>query len=435
MHSCFHAGTGISFLNQQPMTIQTGPSGAAGPSEEDKTTTAQVLLAEDDPLMQQLMTTVLEKLGYSVIAANDGQEAMQILESSTTNLVVSDWMMPNMDGIELCRRIRARPSEKYVYIILLTGRHDSSALVDGMEAGADDFLTKPPDLAELRVRLKAGERVLALERELASRNERLSAANRQLEKAHTQLKRDLEASALAQRRLLPRPAELLGLRYDWLFFPSSHVGGDTFGVVRQSPTSLAFFQIDVAGHGVPAALLSFTLQRLLSSGGLQVGIQPNGTDRPTWNPAAIVSELNRRFQADEDAIYFTMIFGVIDEATGKVVFTQAGHPPPLHVQSDGTVLMVGEGGPVVGLFNDADYENIELALAPGDRLVLYSDGILECAAPDGEMFAEERFMAYFAEAKGAPLTSAVRDLGDRLSAWRRSLTYEDDVSLLVIEKK
>ena len=278
--------------------------------------------------------------------------------------------------------------------------------------------------------------MLALERELANQNEQLSAANRRLFHAHAQLKRDLDAASLAQRRLLPRPAELDGLRYDWLFFPSSHVAGDTFGIVRQSATSLAFFQIDVAGHGVPAALLSFTLQRLLSSGGLQVGGRPDDAEGTAWNPAAIVTELNTRFQADEDATYFTMIFGVVDEMTGKVVLSQAGHPPPLHLRrADETIMTIGEGGPVVGLFVDAEYENIELMLEPGDRLILYSDGIVECADPEGRMFSEEQFMVFSAEATTLPLSPAVQALGDHLRAWRGSDRFEDDVSLLVIEKK
>ncbi|WP_084507656.1 PP2C family protein-serine/threonine phosphatase [Geminicoccus roseus] len=396
----------------------------------------QVLLAEDDPQMRQLMAGVLEAIGYDVTVAGDGQEALDILESSAINLIVSDWMMPNVDGVELCRRIRERQARSYVYIILLTGRNDSAALVEGMEAGADDFLIKPPDLAELRVRLHAGQRVLDLERQLATKNQTLSIANQELEAAHAQLRRDLEASALAQRRLLPRPADLPGLRFDWLFFPSSHVGGDTFGVVRQGPTMLAFFQIDVAGHGVPAALLSFTLQRLLSGGGLQIGGRPDSGGATLWDPAAIVAELNRRFQADEDATYFTMVFGLVDEGTGRLVLCQAGHPPPLHVRrSDREVVMVGDGGPVVGLFPDAVYENVEIDLQPGDRLVLYSDGIIECCGPNDELYSEERFAASVGISMDLPLTVAVQDLGEQLSLWRGGLAYEDDVSLLVLEKK
>jgi sigma-B regulation protein RsbU (phosphoserine phosphatase) len=395
----------------------------------------RVLLAEDDQLMQQIMTTVLEALGYAVVAVGDGREALEVLERTEINLVVTDWLMPHVDGAELCRQVRSIPFRSYVYIILLTGRDDHRALIEGMEAGADDFLTKPPDPNELRVRLKAGERILKLERELASRNAGLALANTQIREAHDQLHRDLEAAALAQRRLLPPPAELSGLSYDWLFLPSNHVAGDTFNIMRHGETSAAFFQIDVAGHGVPAALLSFTLQRLLSSGGLQVGNRAEELPVSSWNPAAVVSDLNQRFQAEEDAAYFTMIFGLIDQVSGKVVLTQAGHPPPLHIRRGGQVNAIGEGGSVVGLFIDAEYENIELDMCPGDRIILYSDGIVECANPEGVLFSEERFIEFCAGTTALPLSHMLEALQSRLESWRGSRIYEDDVSLLAIEKK
>ena len=395
----------------------------------------RILLVEDDPVMQQLMSTVLEVLGYSVQLAGDGQEALDILEASAINLVVSDWLMPRMDGPELCRRVRARITGKYVYIILLTARHDETSLVEGMEAGADDFLTKPPNLAELRVRLLAGQRVLALELELASQNDRLKDANRQLQESHAQLRRDLEAAALAQRRLLPPPADLPGMRYGWLFFPSSDVAGDTFGIVRQSGTSFAFFQIDVSGHGVPAALLSFTLQRLLS-GGLQVGVRSSGADVLAWDPAAIIAELNQRFQDDDDGMYFTIIFGVIDEVTGGVVLSQGGHPSPLHIRrADTSVTAIGDGGPLVGLFPSVEYENVTFSMQPGDRLILYSDGISECTNRTGEMFGDERLLTLATDIDCLDLPRAIQHVGQQLQAWRGGVAFDDDVSLLLIEKK
>jgi sigma-B regulation protein RsbU (phosphoserine phosphatase) len=387
-------------------------------------------LADDDPLMREFLAAVLSSLGYAVTVAGDGREALDVLERSPINLVLTDWMMPEVDGAELCRRVRARRTGQYTYIILLTGRQDSAALVEGMEAGADDFLTKPPDINELRVRLRAGERVLRLERQLARRNLKLEAANQRLREAYRRIERDLVAAAQAQRRLLPRPGRLGGLDYDWLFVPSSHVGGDTFNLVQRGPSDVAFYQIDVAGHGVPAALLSFTLQRMLSAAELGIGSGPQRWD----DPVEIVGELNRRFQTDaEDTTYFTMVYGAVDTATGAVTVTQAGHPPPLHVTRGG-VSLVGEGGPVVGLFPDPGYEGMSLALGPGDRLVLYSDGVIECADERGELFSEERLMDVAAETAGLPLTEAVATLGRRLEAWRGAPAYEDDVSVLVIER-
>jgi sigma-B regulation protein RsbU (phosphoserine phosphatase) len=408
------------------------PDGTDG-SPEPAPAAIPVLLAEDDPLMREFLAAVLSSLGYAVTVAANGREALDILERSPISLVLTDWMMPEVDGAELCRRVRARRSEQYTYIVLLTGRQDSAALVEGMEAGADDFLTKPPDVNELRVRLRAGERVLRLQRQLARRNRKLELANQRIREAYGRIERDLVAAASAQRRLLPRPGGLDGLSYDWLFLPSSHVGGDTFNVVQRDGSSVAFYQIDVAGHGVPAALMSFTLQRVLS--GTSLGIGPADAP-PRWDdPTRIVGELNRRFQADEeDTTYFTMLYGVLDTRSGEVRLTQAGHPSPIHAAREGPVGMIGEGGPVVGLFPDPGYETVSLRMGLGDRLVLYSDGVVECENPEGEAFSEERLMAVAGETLAVPLDGALAELNRRLEAWRGAPAYDDDVSVLVIER-
>ena len=316
--------------------------------------------------MQQFMRAVLEELGYRVTVVADGRAALALLEHEPINLVITDFMMPPVDGAELCRRVRARRGGRYTYIILLTGRQDSEALIEGMEAGADDFLNKPPDVHELHVRLEAGERVLRLERQLERRNRKLVAANQRLREAFRRIESDLEAAALAQRRLLPPPRDLGGLRFDWLFVPSSHIGGDTLNVVQRIAARTAFFQIDVSGHGVPAALLSVTLQRLLAADSLDLGGDATA-GRALWDdPCRLLTELNRRFQAsDDDSTYFTMIYGVVDQVTGEVVLTQAGHPSPLLVSPGGAVQVIGTGGLPVGLLPDIGYDELRFRLEPG----------------------------------------------------------------------
>ena len=134
----------------------------------------KVLVAEDNPVFQSMLRALLNKWGYDVVAAGDGLEAWRILESAAApRLAILDWMMPGMDGVELCRRVRAAGREPYIYILLLTARTESEDLVQGMEAGADDYLTKPFNAHELRVRLRAGRRILDLQEELMVASEAL----------------------------------------------------------------------------------------------------------------------------------------------------------------------------------------------------------------------------------------------------------------------
>ena len=134
----------------------------------------KVLAAEDNPVFQSMLRALLTKWDYDVVPARDGIEASRILESADPpRLAILDWMMPGMDGVELCRRVRAAAREPYIYILLLTARTESQDLVDGMEAGADDYLTKPFNAHELRVRLRAGRRILDLQQELVAAREAL----------------------------------------------------------------------------------------------------------------------------------------------------------------------------------------------------------------------------------------------------------------------
>src|SRR5262245_56182277 len=130
----------------------------------------QVLIADDDPVTRRLLQSYLQKWGYEVTPAQNGAEAWRLFQTATFPIVITDWMMPELDGLELIRRIRAAHRPGYVHTTLLTARAQKEDLVEGMETGADDFLTKPFDRDELRVRLRAAERILGLEQSLAEQN-------------------------------------------------------------------------------------------------------------------------------------------------------------------------------------------------------------------------------------------------------------------------
>lgn len=134
----------------------------------------KILIAEDDPISRRLLETILARWGYEVVVALDGEQAWRALEcDGAPRLAILDWMMPNIDGIELCRRVRARQDAPYVYVLLLTARSQREDLVQGMEAGADDYVTKPFDANELKVRLRAGRRILELQEQLMAAQETL----------------------------------------------------------------------------------------------------------------------------------------------------------------------------------------------------------------------------------------------------------------------
>lgn len=392
-----------------------------------------VLIVEDSLVYRRLLSRMLTQWGYIVSEAENGIAALDILEAQPVSLVISDWEMPEMDGLTLCREIRSRQFGHYVYLILLTAREDPGDLTVGFDAGADDFLSKPVEQSELRARLHAGARVLSLEATLAARNARLSEALRQIEQ-------DLEAAARIQQSVLPAHQ----LRYrdyfsDWIFLPSAWVSGDIFNVFPLD-NHLGFYCVDVSGHGVGAAMMSLAVARQFLHG-RAVERFLFTADNDVASPAEVVRMLNGRFCSDEAEIvsYFTMIYGVIDLATGEGKLCQAGHPTPFIVSPGGEVRTVGEGGAPVGLMPDLCWTDVSFSLAPGERLCLFSDGITECENLTDEQFGQARLQRWLQDCATLSLDQLLPQFVQHLIRWRSGERQEqqpmaDDVSLLVIER-
>ncbi|RQS72013.1 fused response regulator/phosphatase [Burkholderia sp. Bp8963] len=385
-----------------------------------------ILVVDDSASYRLLLRSTLGKLGFEIVEAEDGWQALQLLRArEEIAMVVCDWEMPELDGPGLCRAIREEALGRYIYMILLTARDGSEALIDGMDAGADDFLTKPVDIHELRVRLRAGLRVIALEAALAERN-------RHLDTAYRQMRGDLQAAAAVQTSMLPAPRlRIDGVECEWLFAPSAYLSGDMLNVKAVDDTHVMFCAIDVAGHGVQAAMLSVIVNRLLARGAEARGAAG------LQSPASVVEEMNRQFLEEAvDASYFTMVYGILDTRTGEGRLTQAGHSHPLLVTAEGSASRLGSGGFPVGLLPGCEYDDVSFALRPAERLFLYSDGVTECAAPDGELFGDERLREFLSARARMPLRQVLDALKSELQSWRGADqgTFDDDVSVLALER-
>ncbi|MEJ7928851.1 SpoIIE family protein phosphatase [Ramlibacter sp. AN1015] len=389
----------------------------------------RALLVDDDPALLMLLSAFLEARGYHVDQAENGRLALEKLTSLRHRLVITDRSMPDMDGIALCRTIRAQPLGGYTYCIMLTSSGDEQTLVEAMEAGADDFLAKPVRVPQLGARLRAAERVLALESSLAERN-------RELHAAYEQLSRELELARALQLSLLPAPAQFAGLQFDWLFQASSFVGGDTFDYFPLGEQVCGFYLVDVAGHGVAAAMMAFNAHHHLRTLSQQIAapmLREGGDVRQV--AAAVVAEYNRAFieGATDPGHYLTMLFGIADRRAGVCAMVQAGHPPPLLSRAgEHAFRPSGAGGLPVGILPDASFDADLFALGPGDRIVLYSDGITDCRNARGEAFGEDRLGLLLAQQRAAPLAHTGGALRQALQSWHGPAP-DDDVTLLIFD--
>lgn len=136
----------------------------------------KILIAEDEKTSRMVLEKILIKAGHLVIAVEDGLKALTSIQKEVPDMLITDWMMPDLDGLELCRRVRELNLPGYVYIILWTALTQKENIIKGLDTGADDYITKPFDKTELLARVKAGERVIQLERSLRQKNKELSDA-------------------------------------------------------------------------------------------------------------------------------------------------------------------------------------------------------------------------------------------------------------------
>jgi sigma-B regulation protein RsbU (phosphoserine phosphatase) len=402
----------------------------------------RVLVVEDSASERAWLETLLRNAGFEVASAANGGEALSLMETFPAHLVLSDWRMPGLDGIELCRRLRAGSASDYVYFILLTGQDNHGDIVSGLDAGADDYMKKPISSAELGARIRAGLRILALKDSLEDRNRRLETILHSEAESHRQIRNDLSAAAQMQRELLPRTSDLpWGIEAGSLFEPAQGVAGDLFGCFPLGDRFLAFYLADVCGHGIPAAMMSLSVHRALqeaSAKGLSVSsAQQRSESTAIFKPVdAVVAELNADFCLGRNpSNHFALVYGVLDRLSGDGWFCQAGSPHPVKSDRRGRLSRLGRGGFPVGLMEAATFETVDFHLREGERLFLYSDGIVDCRNQQDEAFGYERLAAFLSDNQRSPLQTVCARLAGRLDRWRQSTDPTDDVSMFAIGRK
>lgn len=408
------------------------------PGEPRARAIRRVLIVDDSRAHRLLIARVLRRWGYDLLEAGSGQEALDLLTRHEVDLVLSDWVMPGMSGLELCRAFREFEHPHYVYFILLTSKSAREDVATGLAAGADDFLSKPINSEELMARISAGERLVAMQRALEDKNRQLAHALGELQTVYDAVARDLVEARRLQQSLVPqRVMAFDGADVSLLLRPSGHVGGDLVGAFPVDEGRVCVYAIDVSGHGIASALMTARLAGYLSGASPEnnVALSEGPDGRRTLLPLAeVCSRLNATILADiETELYFTMAMAEFDLSTGAVTLAQAGHPHPLIQRADGTTYFVGEGGMPIGLFDEAEFSETLLKLVPGDRLLLHSDGFTEATA-DGTTMLDQDGLALLAGSLSDVAGEAfLETLVWKLSEFTGGREFEDDVSAVLLE--
>lgn len=392
----------------------------------------KILIAEDEPVSRKVLQKTLECWGYEVTAASNGREALAIFRENHFSFVITDWMMPEMDGLELVKRIREHQRAGYVYIIMLTGRSEKQDLIEGMDNGADDFVAKPFDQEELRVRLRAGERVIQLEENLALRNAELQEINERM-------RLELKSAAEIQHSLLPLNLPVLeGINVAWRLRPCDELAGDILNIFNLDEDEIGLYVLDVSGHGVPAALLAVTLSRMLSPVMDQASLLKSHHYSPEGYlitpPAGVANQLNKRFQIDMNSgQYFTLQYGVLNKKTHSLRYVSSGHPGMIYKPRDAAATLLNSPSLPIGFLENNQYQESNVQLYPGDRLYLYSDGIPEAENPDNILFGTARMLSTLQSCAELSLEESLDKLLAEVEDWAGSSNLKDDITLLSIE--
>jgi len=414
------------------------PDLSAETEDEEAAGVSLVLVVDDSAAQRVALRRMLERMGHAVVEAACGAEALEIADSQPVDLVLSDWMMPGMDGMDLCRAFRALDRDDYGYFILLTSKSDRADVREAFETGADDFLPKPVNSGELRARINAGDRIVRMQRDLARKNRLLTRVVEELQTLYAALDRDLEEARALQQSLVPeRRFPFPDGEITLLFRPAGQVGGDLVGAIPLSGTRVGLFAIDVSGHGIASALMTARIAGLLSGASPERNLALERLSDGTVGlrrPDAVCRQLNDHLIEEmQTELYLTAMMADCDLATGRVTMTQAGHPAALVMGADGKVRFAGEGGMPLGLLPGPSFDTFDFTLAPGERLLIFSDGLSECPGAAGGLLEPEGL---------ADLASRSRDL--RGSEFFEALMWDvyrfaggtvldDDVSGVMLE--
>jgi sigma-B regulation protein RsbU (phosphoserine phosphatase) len=461
----------------------------------NSTTPVRIVIAEDSRIQAKMLIKRLESADYHVRWGNNGREALKLIKEDPPDLIISDIEMPEMNGYELCRSVKNDNDVKRIPLILLSTLSSPEDIIEGLQAGADNYVTKPyeaeyllgrvlsllntpidetedPDSPELAVNLKGktyivksgrqqvlnllistfenavaknselihANRELSTSRDKLSRqNETLELLNGQLEENNARMLRDLEAAARIQHSLLPAgDIQMEDLAVAWRYIPCDELAGDFLNFFPLDDDHVGLYIVDVSGHGVASSLLSVTVARSLTRHATTSSIlaRPNHDGKIVVSPpAAVAADLNQRFpMEDQGNLYFTMFYGTLNVRTGELRYVSAGHPPPvIFRKNDPAPELLPAAGFAIGWIEDVEYDEEVVTLSPGDRLFVFSDGVPEAMDKDLEELGDEGMLKSIAETSEKTLDDAVKHVKETVDDWCRVNGPKDDVSILAIE--
>jgi phosphoserine phosphatase RsbU/P len=391
----------------------------------------KILIIDDDPILRMILKRTLKNQGYDITIACNGEEGIVEAKRLCPALIISDWIMSEMDGLEVCRRIKSDPQLATTFFILLTSKGASPGEEDdrvrGLDSGADEFISKPIEMNELKARVRAGLRLHQVNQDLQQQKQILEELNQNLQHQKHILEAELAEAADYVRSLLPAPLEGL-ITIESLFVPSAQLGGDCFDYYWIDDDHLAIYLLDVSGHGVGSALLSVSVLNILRSQSL-----PNTN---FCQPAEVLKALNDSFQMSKNGDkYFTLWYGVYHRVSHQLVYGNAGHPPAVLIsENDTTNIHLQQLDSLdlpIGFVPDISFETVAFEVQENSTLYIFSDGAYEILQPDGNIWGFDSLMNLLISHRQTNGNN-IHQILPQIMNFSSNKNLDDDLSLLQV---
>lgn len=370
----------------------------------------RVLLVDDAKANLDILVEGL-KSDHKLSLALNGDTALQIAAKMPPDLVLLDIVMPGLDGYEVCRQLRARPETAEVPIMFLSSLEEVQNKTRGFEAGANDYLTKPFDMLEVKARVRS-----------------LLKAKAYSDAVKEQIASELRVAREIQMGMLPHdfaPFEkAYGVSFGAVLEPAREVGGDLYGVCAAGSERLVVFLGDVSGKGLPASMFmvrAISLARLLS--------------REVVEPERILARLNDELAADNPSgMFVTFLCAVFEPKTGRLALANGGHCRPVLIRAgESPAWAVKNLGTALGFEPGLEFERTELTLKPGDTLILYSDGVSEAFNPQAELYGDARLLADAGALAGESPSAITAGLLQKVRTHANGAPQSDDIAIMTLK--
>ncbi|MGQ9648688.1 MAG: PP2C family protein-serine/threonine phosphatase [Phycisphaerae bacterium] len=400
---------------EQDAMRTTDPLGMPG----SQTGPASIVVADDDPDARALTRHLLKKAGYEVLEAEDGEQVLAMLEQRMPELILLDCQMPRLDGFSTCLELKKNPNYADLPVIFLTVRSDPSDKARGFAVGGEDYITKPIERQEFLARVRSRLELSRYRRELRRRATVYEAVS--IESADR-----LEDVRDGQVSLLTQPNSLPDLKLGVRFQPAHEAGGDFYEIARLCDDEFGFLVSDVSGHDLSVPFITGALKALAAT-----------FLNESLTPLEVLSLHNSSLlKFLSEGRYVTACCARFSRSTMEVEVANAAHPPPFFQSAKHESTFINLSGDILGMLETARFESTRFPVEPGDRLFLYTDGLIESGrGPDGR-WGVVRGMVWLKEAllarSAIPINQVVDSVVDELLCDCGGKA-EDDIVLMGIE--